>query len=71
MNVVVNTPNSEKVNIRITDLVGKTIAEKMLQSNQGDNNIQFNTSNLSRGTYLIKIFSLNESEMSIQKFIKQ
>ena len=71
LNVVVNTPNSEKINIRITDLVGKTIAEKMLQSNQGDNNIQFNTSNLSRGTYLIKIFSLNESEMSIQKFIKQ
>ncbi len=71
LNVVINTPSSEKVNIRITDLVGKTIAEKMLQTNQGDNNIQFNTSSLSRGTYLIKIFSTNESEMSIQKFIKQ
>ncbi len=71
LNVVVNTPSSEKVNIRITDLVGKTIAEKMLQTNQGDNNIQFNTSALSRGTYLIKIFSSSESEMSIQKFIKQ
>lgn len=71
LNIVLNTPISEKVNIRITDLVGKTIAEKMLQTNQGDNNIQFNTSNLNRGTYLIKIFSSNESEMSIQKFIKQ
>jgi hypothetical protein len=71
LNVVINTANSEKVNIRITDLVGKTIAEKMLQTNQGDNNIQFNTSALARGTYLIKIFSSNESEMGIQKFIKQ
>jgi hypothetical protein len=71
LNVILNTPNSEKVNIRITDLVGKTIAEKALQTNQGDNNIQFNTSNLSRGTYLIRIISSNNSEMSIQKFIKQ
>ena len=71
LNIVLNTPNSEKVSIRITDLVGKTIAEKALQTNQGDNNIQFNTSNLSRGTYLIKIFSSSNSEMSIQKFIKQ
>ena len=71
LNVVLNTPNSEKVQIRITDLVGKVISEKVLQTNQGDNNIQFNTSNLSRGTYLIKIYSSNNSEMSIQKFIKQ
>lgn len=70
LNFVLNTPNSEKVNIRITDLVGKVISEKVLQTNQGDNNVQFNTSNLSRGTYLIRIHSSNNSELSIQKFIK-
>ena len=71
LNIVLNTPNSEKVQIRITDLVGKVITEKVLQTNQGDNNVQFNTSNLSRGTYLIRVYSSNNSEMSIQKFIKQ
>ncbi|MBS4043535.1 MAG: T9SS type A sorting domain-containing protein [Chitinophagaceae bacterium] len=71
LNIVLNTPNSEKVQIRITDLVGKVISEKVLQTNQGDNNVQFNTSNLSRGTYLIKVYSSSNSEMSIQKFIKQ
>ncbi len=71
LNLVLNTPSSEKVQIRITDLVGKVISEKVLQTNQGDNNVQFNTSNLSRGTYLIKVYSSSNSEMSTQKFIKQ
>ena len=71
LNIILNTPNSEKVNIRITDLVGKVITEKVLQTNQGDNTIQFPTSQLSRGTYLIRVFSSSNSEMSIQKFIKQ
>ena len=71
LNIILNTPNSERVSIRISDLVGKTISQKELQTNQGDNNIQFNISNLSRGTYLIKVYSSNNSEMSIQKFIKE
>ena len=71
LNIILNTPNSERVSIRISDLVGKTIFQKELQTNQGDNTVQFNISQLSRGTYLIKVYSSSNSEMSIQKFMKE
>jgi hypothetical protein len=70
LNVVLNTPTSERVTITITDLVGKTITQKFVETVQGDNNIQFNTVQLAKGTYLIKVYSNTNTEIATQKFVK-
>jgi len=70
LNVVLNTPTSERVTITISDLVGKTITQKFVETVQGDNNIQFNTVQLAKGTYLIKVYSNTNTEIATQKFVK-
>lgn len=70
LNVVLNTPTSEKVTIAITDLVGKTITQKFVETTLGDNNIQFNTVQLAKGTYVIKVYSNTNTEIATQKFVK-
>lgn len=71
LNIVLNSVGVEKVTISITDLAGKTIALKSLETSIGDNNISFNTSSLASGTYLIKVNSSNNNELATQKFVKQ
>ena len=70
LNIVLNTIGAEKVTVSITDLVGKVIATKSVETVQGDNNISFNTASLAKGTYLIKVNSTSNSELAIQKFVK-
>ena len=70
LNIVLNTPSSEKVNISITDLAGKIISTKTIETVSGDNNIQFNTAKLAKGTYFIKVNSSSNSELATQKFVK-
>ncbi|MFY7964540.1 MAG: T9SS type A sorting domain-containing protein [Chitinophagaceae bacterium] len=71
LNIVLNVVGTEKVTINITDLVGKTIATKSIDAVNGDNNISFITSQLAKGTYLIKVNSSTNSELATQKFVKQ
>jgi hypothetical protein len=70
LNIVLNTVGTEKVTINITDLVGKVLATKSIETVQGDNNISFNTSSLAQGTYFIKVNSSSNSELATQKFVK-
>lgn len=70
LNIVLNIVGNEKVTISITDLVGKTIATKSIDAVNGDNNISFNTTQLAKGTYLIKVNSSSNSELATQKFVK-
>lgn len=70
LNIVLNSVGVEKITISITDLAGKTIASKSIETVNGDNNISFNTSSLASGTYLIKVNSSSNSELATQKFVK-
>jgi Secretion system C-terminal sorting domain len=70
LNIVLNTPSTEKITVSITDLAGKTISQKNVQTVLGDNNIQFTTTQLAKGTYLVKVYAAN-TEIATQKFIKQ
>lgn len=54
--------------ISITDVTGKTIFRKSAGLNYGTNNIEFNTSGLSKGLYLLKVETVKG--MTVKKFIK-
>jgi hypothetical protein len=70
LNIVLNTIGAERVTVSITDLAGRLISSKSLETVQGDNNISFNTASLAKGTYLIKVNSSSNSELATQKFVK-
>ncbi len=70
LNIVLNTIGTEKVTVSITDLAGRIISTKSIETLQGDNNISFNTAALAKGTYLIKVNSSSNSELATQKFVK-
>ncbi len=70
INVVLNTVASEKITVKITDLAGRIISVRNVETIVGDNNLQFNTSALANGTYLIKVTTANNVEIATQKFVK-
>jgi hypothetical protein len=70
LNVVLTTLSASKLIISVTDLVGKTIATKSIETTQGDNIVSFNTAPLAAGTYLVKVYAAN-TEIATEKFIKQ
>jgi hypothetical protein len=70
LNIVLNTISAEKVTISITDLAGRILSSKLMETLQGDNNISFNTASFAKGTYLIKVNSSSNTELATQKFVK-
>jgi hypothetical protein len=70
LNVVLNTVSSEKVTLNLTDLTGRIIEIRNIETTVGDNNINFNTSRLAKGTYMIKVTTLSNIEIATQKFVK-
>ena len=71
LNVLLSTATAEKMTIVITDLIGKTIAQQTIETVQGDNNVLFNTTQLAKGTYLVKVYGTSNTEIATQKFVKQ
>lgn len=70
VNVIVSSPNAEKLTVIITDLSGKVIKQQITNAVIGDNKVTLNVSNLASGTYLIKVQCANGCETSVQKFVK-
>ncbi len=71
LNVLLSTTAAEKMTVVITDLIGKTITQQTTEAVQGDNNVSFNTTQLAKGTYVVKVFSTQNAEIASQKFVKQ
>lgn len=71
VNLIVSSPNSEKVNLVITDLAGKLIKQSVTQINNGDNNIQVNVEGIAKGTYTLKMIGNSGNVSNNVKFIKQ
>lgn len=70
INIILNTVNAEKVTVKVTDLAGRVVSVKNIETIAGDNNIQFNTVNFATGTYMIKVTTANNVEIATQKFVK-
>lgn len=70
ISLTINSLAKNQYTISIYDLVGKEIARKSIDVN-GSMNVQFNTSNFAKGTYVIKVTSSENTVLDTQRFIKQ
>ena len=57
MNVQFNVNKQERLRFEIQDLAGKLVRQHFILANEGTNLVSFETSELSKGMYLLKISS--------------
>ena len=67
-NIIYNSSKPEKANLRITDLTGRTLEERALNANPGENKYSVDVSNYPAGTYLINYTSLES--VKTEKLVK-
>lgn len=70
LNLVIASPFNVKANISITDVTGKVVASINNNLTEGNNNIQLNVADLSKGAYLLKVVCGNDCSSNIVKFVK-
>jgi Secretion system C-terminal sorting domain len=70
INAILAATTSQKVTINVTDMAGKIVASKSIETFVGNNTIQLATTQLASGSYLIKCVGAN-GEIATQKFAKQ
>lgn len=70
VNVVVGAPVRDKVTLLVVDMTGKTVLQKVVNVEAGSNTVPFDISQLTVGSYLVKLFC-NNCETAISKFVKQ
>ena len=71
LNVVLETPKAQKVQIVIADLAGKTVLQQTLQLVKGVNNKTMNVATLAKGTYIVKVVCADGCERAVRKFVKE
>jgi Secretion system C-terminal sorting domain len=70
INVTVATPTSQKVNVVVTDLLGKIVAQQAMVTVVGETTTHINVSSLAKGNYNVKVICDNGCETAAQKFVK-
>ena len=60
VNVAFNSPTNESINVRIFDMVGKTILSNEIGVTTGDNKFSFDLSNLTKGIYFVEMNTSTE-----------
>jgi Secretion system C-terminal sorting domain len=70
INATLTATTSQKVTINVTDMAGKIVVTKSIETFVGNNTIQLATTQLASGSYLIKCVGAN-GEIATQKFVKQ
>lgn len=71
INIIVNAPNAEKIQVIITDAKGNLAKRLSVSVGAGTNTVVADISRLSSGGYWIKIIGDSNLETAIGKFIKQ
>ncbi len=71
LNVDLVSPGSEKINLQLIDVTGRIVLTEQRQVNRGEQNMVINVSNLSEGTYLLKILCKMGCDKTIFKFRKR
>src|SRR6185436_14826173 len=69
LNVKIGQNNNHDLKLAVTDLSGKTILSKQLAKNEFL--VQLNISNISAGTYFVKIQSADGNVNDVMKFVKE
>lgn len=70
VNVDFNLKDNNDVTISILNTVGQTVASKNIDGGSGEQNIQFNTSNLDAGIYLVKVKTKNGEQVKRISVVK-
>ena len=71
LNVVLQSPNAQRVQLIITDLAGKIVQLQTLQLQKGDNNKTVNVTALAKGIYVVKVICGKGCEAAVSKFVKE
>jgi len=76
VNVIVATPYRDRVTLVVTDISGRTVAQKVVNVETGSNTIPVGISQLTNGSYLVKLVCVANPiaigcEMAIGRFVKQ
>ena len=67
LNINFTSFSAENINIKVIDILGKTILIKDFETQQGENNFTLNVKDLPSGTYFLEIE--NGFENTVQKFM--
>ena len=73
LNIVLETPAGQKVQIIIADIAGKIVQQQTLELVKGTNNKVMNVAALAKGTYIIKLspFGGVGGGLAVSKFVKE
>ncbi|MEJ7828114.1 MAG: T9SS type A sorting domain-containing protein [Segetibacter sp.] len=72
LNIAIVSPSSQVVTIKMNDVNGKTISQKVVSLTSGSNNLNFDVKSLSSGHYFLNVTSVDGTQKQIvQKFTKQ
>jgi len=71
LNINIKVPNSNSLRLQVTNALGHTLYNKMVNISSGNNLHQIDVRTWSQGAYLVKIMNSNSETIGTQKFIKQ
>ncbi|MEO6610583.1 MAG: T9SS type A sorting domain-containing protein [Chitinophagaceae bacterium] len=71
VNIIIATPSREKVTVKVTDMTGRIVVQKLVSMETGSNTVALDISRLTNGSYLVKLVCSNYCENSVGKFVKQ
>jgi hypothetical protein len=71
VNLLVSTPDKDRVTVIITDIAGRAVAKEVVSIETGSNTIPVNITNLSKGTYIVKLVCSSNGNAVVSKFVKQ
>lgn len=71
VNVLIAAPGKDKVTVLITDMAGRTVAQKPVNVETGTNTVPVDINRLANGSYLVKLICANGCEAVTGKFVKQ
>lgn len=69
LNISLNSVSSQTTNVRIIDLIGKTIIQQTFEKTAGQKDISVDLSNEPNGIYTVEV--LNETGTTVKKVVKQ
>lgn len=71
LNIKTSSTGNNKITMHVTDLTGKLLLNKVINTGNGESIIPLNVSKLTAGTYFLKILSVDGKENIVKKFVKQ
>ena len=71
LNVCLEAPAAQRVQLVVTDLAGRLVQQQTLQLQKGTNNQTLNVTGLAKGSYVIKVIGSSSFEKIVSKFVKE